>query len=395
MTRDTAEVIVIGGGIAGLALAVELKRRGMGRVAVIERSYIGSGASGRNVGRIRAMQLTEDLTQYAILCQNKYERMGDELGFNVLFWRAGYMWLLYEQSEVERMRQMLAVHHRLGVRSELLNPDEVYRLIPHLRGGEPVLGGMTHRRDGIVHHDAAVWAYYETARQMGVEIRQNTEVTRIDVVGGRLRGVALASGEAIAAPRAVNAAGGRSGRIAALAGVKIPNTPLRREVLVTAPVKPFLHRAITFYRPTEGWFNQTLRGEVVAGVVDPHEPPGVTAASSFDFLSRTASLIVRKMPALAGLTVIRQWAGMYDVTPDHLPLVGESTEVTWFSQANGWSGRGMLLAPFTMELLAEEMTTSTHPTLLRPFDANRFVGREAADTWERDYYRRYDKKGDG
>jgi len=95
-----------------------------------------------------------------------------------------------------------------------------------------------------------------------------------------------------------------------MAGIQIPNNLIRREVLVTAPVKPFLNHAITFYRPTEGWFNQTLRGEVVAGVVDPLESSGVNSASSFDFLSRTASLLVRKIPVLADLAFIRQWAGM-------------------------------------------------------------------------------------
>lgn len=385
---EAAEVVIVGGGIGGLALAVELRRRGFGRTVVVERSYVGSGASGRNVGRLRAIQLTEDLTRFALLCQAKYQRMGEEFGFNVLFWRAGYMWLLYEPEEVERMRPLVSMHHRLGVRSELLDPEDVYRLIPHLRSGEAVVGGLTHAGDGIVHHDAAVWAYFETARRLGVEVLQNTLVTGIKVAGGQVRGISVGS-EEIATPRVVNAAGGWSAGTAALAGLRIPNRPLRREVLVTAPVKPFLNRAITFYRPTEGWFNQTLRGEVVAGVVDPDEPLGVNSSSSFKFLSRTATLLVRKMPALANLPVIRQWAGMYDVTPDHMPLVGGSSEVKGFYQSNGWSGRGMLLAPYSMELLASEIITGARPALLRPFDPDRFVGVEPSDVLEHDYYQRY------
>jgi sarcosine oxidase, subunit beta len=391
---STADIVIVGGGIAGLSLAVELKRCGFGRVVVAERSYVGSGATGRNVGRIRSMQLTEDLTRFAMRCQAKYERMGDELDANVLFWRAGYMWLLYAADEVERMRPVVAMHHRLGVRSELLDPEGVYRLIPHLRGGEPILGGVTSARDGIVHHDAAVWAYYDVARRLEVEVRQQIEVTDIEVVGDRVQAVALGA-ERIATPRVVNAAGAWSRQIAALAGIRIPNTPLRREVLVTAPVKPFLNRALTFYRPTEGWFNQTLRGEVVAGVVDPNEPEGVTSRSSFDFLVRTATLLVRKMPALADLTVIRQWAGMYDVTPDHMPLIGEARAVMGFYQANGWSGRGMLLAPYSMELLAQEIVTGERSTLLQPFEAGRFMGHEGLGELERDYYRRYAPAGLG
>lgn len=390
---ELADVVIVGGGIAGLALAVELQRRRLGRVVLVERKYIGSGASGRNVGRIRAMQLTEELTRLALLCQEKYERMGEELGCNVLFWRAGYMWLLYEAEEVERMRPVVAMHHRLGVRSQLLDPPGVYRLFPHLRGGEPVVGGVTHARDGIVHHDATLWAYFENARRLGVDVRQHVGVSKIEVVGGQVRGISAGS-DKIATPHIVNAAGGWAKEIAGLAGVQIPNRPLRREVLVTAPVKPFLNGAITFYRPTEGWFNQTLRGEMVAGVVDPDEPVRVNAASSFEFLTRTATLLVRKMPVLADMTVIRQWAGMYDVTPDHLPLLGESREVKGLYQANGWSGRGMLLAPYTMELLAEEMTSGAVPPMLRPFDPNRFVGSSWAEVDERDYYKRYSLTSD-
>ena len=156
---NTADIVMIGGGIAGLSLAVELKRRKAGHVVLIERNYIGSGASGRNVGRIRAMQLTESLTRYAILCQKKYDQMAEALGYNVLFWRASYLRLLYDSDEIKRMRPIVDMHHRLGVQSELLDPGDVYRLLPQLREGEPLAGSVTNDSDGIVHHDAVVWAH--------------------------------------------------------------------------------------------------------------------------------------------------------------------------------------------------------------------------------------------
>jgi sarcosine oxidase subunit beta len=172
-----------------------------------------------------------------------------------------------------------------------------------------------------------------------------------------------------------------------------PNRPIRREVLVTAPLRRSIDAAITFYRPTEGWFNQTLRGEVVMGVVDPDEPAGVEQASSATFLRRTASVITRKAPALADVTVIRQWAGMYDISPDHLPLVGPTRQLDGWWQANGWSGRGMLLAPYLAELLATRMATGSGPERLGMFDPDRF--KPAAETsagQEQDYYARYAKR---
>jgi len=151
----TAAVVIVGAGIAGLGFARELTARGIRDVVVVERGYPGGGATGRNVARIRAMQLTEELTHIARACQAKYERMGQELGFNVLFYRLGYAWVLYEPDEVERMRTIVEMHHRIGVRSALLSPDETLRRLPILRGGEPVAGAVLND-DAIVHHDAVI-----------------------------------------------------------------------------------------------------------------------------------------------------------------------------------------------------------------------------------------------
>ena len=156
----SAEVVIVGAGIGGLAFARELAARGVRDIVVLERGYPGGGATGRNVARIRAMQLTEDLTHVARACQAKYDRMGEELGFNVLFYRLGYAWVLYDADEVERMRSIVEMHHRIGVASQFLSPDDTLRRLPILRGGDPVAGAVLND-DAIVHHDAVVWAHLE------------------------------------------------------------------------------------------------------------------------------------------------------------------------------------------------------------------------------------------
>jgi sarcosine oxidase subunit beta len=383
----TAEVVIVGGGIGGLALARELLAQGMRDIVIVERGYPGSGATGRNVARIRAMQLTEALTHVARACQDKYDRMGDELDFNVLFYRLGYAWVLYETEELERMRDIVAMHHRIGVQSALLSPDDTLRRLPVLRGGDPVAGAVLND-DAIVHHDAVVWAHLEHLAGRPVRLLSGTTVRGIEAGAGGVEAVETDRGR-IETRIVVNAAGGWSGELNALARVAAPNRPLRREVLVTAPLRRSIDAAITFYRPTEGWFNQTLRGEVVMGVVDPEEPHGVDQTSSAAFLRRTASLVTRKAPALADATVIRQWAGMYDVSPDHLPLVGPTRQLDGWWQANGWSGRGMLLAPYLAELLATRMTTGAIPSRLEMFDPDRFDAAAPATGSEQDYYARY------
>lgn len=381
-----ADVVIVGAGIGGLAIARELLATGMRDIVIVERGYAGSGATGRNVGRIRAMQLTEELTHVARACQDKYERMGEELAFNVLFYRMGYAWVLYDPDEVERMRAIVAMHHRIGVRSALLTPDDTLRRLPVLRGGDPVAGAVLND-DAIVHHDAVVWAHLEHLAGREVQLLTETVVLGIDVGDAGVEAVETDRGR-IETRVVVNAAGGWSGELNALARVVAPNRPYRREVLVTAPLRRSIDAAITFYRPNEGWFNQTLRGEVVMGVVDPEEPAGVQQASSAAFLRRTASIITRKAPALADATVIRQWAGMYDISPDHLPLVGSTRQLDGWWQANGWSGRGMLLAPYLAELLATRMATGASPQRLEMFDPDRFDSGAAASS-EQDYYARY------
>ena len=385
-----ADVVIVGAGIGGLAIARELLARGVRDIVIVERGYPGSGATGRNVARIRAMQLTEPLTHVARACQDKYDRMGDDLGFNVLFYRLGYAWVLYDTDEVDRMREIVAMHHRIGVRSALLSPEDTLRRLPVLVGGEPVAGAVLND-DAIVHHDAVVWAHLEHLAGRGVRLFPETTVRAITVGDGGVEAVETDRGR-ISTRVVVNAAGGWSGELNALAGVLAPNRPLRREVLVTAPLRRSIDAAITFYRPMEGWFNQTLRGEVVMGVVDPDEPEGLDQASSPAFLRRTASVITRKAPALADATVIRQWAGMYDISPDHLPLVGPTRQLEGWWQANGWSGRGMLLAPYLAELLATRLATGVAPERLEMFDPDRFDPAAPATGTDQDYYARYARR---
>ena len=384
---SSAEVVIVGAGIGGLAFARELAARGVHDIVILERGYPGSGATGRNVARIRAMQLTEELTHVARACQAKYDRMGEELGFNVLFYRLGYAWVLYDTDELERMRSIVDMHHRIGVASQFLSPDDTLRRLPVLRGGDPVAGAVLND-DAIVHHDAVVWAHLEHLAGTSVRVMPGVSVQGIAAGDKGVQAVETDRGR-IATRAVLNAAGGWSTQLNALAGVSAPNRPLRREVLVTAPVQRSIDAAVTFYRPNEGWFNQTLRGEIVMGVTDPAEASGVDQRSSWDFLRRTATLITRKAPALADVAVIRQWGGMYDVSPDHQPLVGPTAQLDGWWQANGWSGRGMLLAPYLTELLADRFTSGVTPPRLAMFDPDRFAPDQASEEAAGDYYARY------
>ena len=381
-------VAVVGAGIAGLALALELRRLGC-PVTVIEARYPGAGNSTRNVGRVRRLQLTRDLTEFSCRATDKWRTVRRLTGGrNPLLYPTRYALALYEEDEPAALAPMQRMWDECGARARLVSTAELLRAVPILEGGQRPVGGVL-AEAAIVHHDAAVYAYFLAAREAGVAFRLDERAGDLERDGACATGIRTEAGELIAAEAVVNAAGGASAALARSWGIEVPNVPVRREVLVTEPRRPFMTAAVTFYRPQEGWFNQTLRGELVAGVVDPGEPEGLNESSSVRFLGRTARIVLAKAPRLGALQVVRQWAGVYDVTPDKRPLVGEYAGVRGAYALNGWSGRGILLAPLAADLLAREIAGLGRDGLLESFAADRFAERTQQATIPADYYSGY------
>ena len=275
MTAHRYDAIVVGAGIFGCALAFELSRRTRMSIAVLDRKHTSAGASSRNVGRVRAFQLTPELTRLSMAAQAKHARLTDDLGHNTLYWRNGYALVLYDADEMEVMagvQRMLMGD--FGLATELLGSDAAVKRMPVLEGGVKPAGAL-YRQDASAHHDAVMHGYRKALLKRGVTLLEQTPVTGLLRAGDRIEGVTTETAE-IRAGLVVNATGAWSRTLSAMAGLEVPNTPLRREAMVTEAVKPFMDTLITFYRPTEGWLNQTLRGEVVMGVVDEKEVPGIT-----------------------------------------------------------------------------------------------------------------------
>jgi sarcosine oxidase subunit beta len=380
-------VAVVGAGIAGLSVALELRRLGAS-VRVCDDRYPGAGNSTRNVGRIRAMQLTPDLTRFAVAARRKWGRVPALTGGrNPLLYRTRYAWLLYSEEERDRLASLEPMWAELGARANLVGAEKALNAVPVLVGGEPLVGAVLGDA-AIVQHDAAVYAYLQACTEIGVELRAGVRAEGVELAAGRVSALRTSEG-AWPADAVVNAAGGRAGAFARACGLEPPNRPVRREVLVTEPSRPFMSPAVTFYRPQEGWFNQTLRGELVAGVVDPDEPEGLTEEASLGFLGRTARILLEKAPALGELRVVRQWAGVYDLTPDRRPLVGEHERVPGLFALSGWSGRGFAFAPLAAELVARLIAFGESSTLIEAFGPDRFEGGAHDTPAVQDYYGTY------
>ena len=217
-------------------------------------------------------------------------------GRNALVYPTRYAWVLYDDDERERLATLEPMWRELGARAGIVDGAAALAAVPVLEGGERPVGAVLGEA-AIVHHDAALFGLLQACREAGVELRTGVRATGLDIAAGRVAGLET-DGGTIPAATVVNAAGAEATAVAAAFGVELQMTPVRREALVCQPSRPFMTPAVTFYRPQEGWFNQTLRGELVAGSIDPAEPEGFREDSTFRFLPRTAALLLRKAPRL-------------------------------------------------------------------------------------------------
>ena len=385
---EVADVVIVGAGLYGLAVAYELSVRKRRRITILEQRHVGYGATSRNIGRVRTSQFSELLARFAIDAFEKHRRLSNELGSNTLFWRPGYALVFYDPIELKPIPQLRQMLDGLSLPTEYYEGEAVFKRLPVLAGGR-VPAGCLIRPDASVHHDSLLNSYKHAVLKQGVRIIEGATVTGFAVTpAGHVTAVKTAQGE-ISAGLVINATGAWSREVSALAGLKVPNAPIRREVIVTEATKPYMDTMITFYRPVEGWFHQTLRGETVIGVTDPDEPLGLNMSVSAKHLARAAEQILNKAPRLSSLRVVRQWAGAYDMTPDRKSMIGPTIDRPGFIQFNGDNGRGIALGPYLAQLLAQWIDEETIPEALRDFDCNRFKGSEDTPVVMGDYYAAY------
>lgn len=371
--RDRADVVVVGAGIMGLAIAYHLARLGVTRVTVVDKGYLCGGASGRNGGGIRAQWSSEAnirLMQESIrMCR----AFASEFKINVWLRQGGYLFLARSGERAKALEDSAALQRDCGLDTRMLSPREAQRLVPEL-STDGLVAASYNPDDGVVFPWPFVWGFAQAATKLGVEIATFTEVVGFDTRGARIEGVRVrraadpdAPVHTIATNKVVNACGAWSPEIAQMLGVALPNEPHRHEICSTEPLKPWLKPLVADL--SNGlYFSQSTRGEIVGGIGQERVPPGVDHGSSHAFLGLYARALVRTCPVLGHVKVLRQWSGCYDLTPDANPIVGGVDEVEHFYQASGFMGHGFMMAPVVGKLIAEHVAAGDDAPALPMFE---------------------------
>jgi sarcosine oxidase subunit beta len=366
-------VVIVGGGIVGLASATYLARRGAD-VTVCERRSLGAGSTERSAGGIRAQFSTRVNVELSLASMDVWESFEDEFGVDIAYRRAGYLFCAREQSTADTFRETVAIQQELGVPAELLSPAEARDYCPELHADEFVAATYS-PTDGFADPHLALQGYAEAAREAGVEIRTKTAVTDVrrespaatagsdaDEREARVVGVEVGSvggpTEHLDCEYVVNAAGPWAGRVAAMAGIELPLSPQRRQIAVVDPETPVPDSVpLTIDLDTGSYFRPEREGRALVGgffgdesdsVVDPDDyRKDIDLAWTAEAMERAADTAGYFGP---DSRVARGWAGLYAVTPDHHPIVEERAG---FVNAVGFSGHGFQHAPAVGQIVAE------------------------------------------
>jgi len=346
-----ANIVIIGGGVMGASIAYHLSARGNNKILLLEKEqFFGQGATGRCAGGVRYQFSTEINIRLSLKSLTMLERFEDEIGQSIDYRQCGYLILLTDQKDLDAFKHNVQLQHRLGVQTEWLGSEDIRELLP-MMNLDDVLAGTYQPKDGLVDPNSVVMGYIKAAKRQGAEVFTGVEVTGIDVQNGRIMSVETSAGK-INTPLVVNAAGPWAGLIGRMAGVEIPITPLRRQMLTTTPLPeiptefPFVidfAQSLYFHREGEG---------LLTGMSNPDEKPGfdqeIDPAWELVHLEAAAS----RMPLLEEAGIISHWAGLYENTPDAHPIFG-ATPVEGYYVCAGFSGHGFMHGPVAGKIMGE------------------------------------------
>jgi sarcosine oxidase subunit beta len=372
--KSEYDVVVIGGGGHGLAAAYYLAAdHGIRSVAVLEQGYIGGGGTGRNTTIIRSNYLTPEGARFYQVSLELFQELSRTLDFNLFFSERGHFTLAHSTASLRTQRWRAEVNKHLGIDSDIVGPAFIQKCLPDIDlacGGHqpPVVGALYHPPGAIARHDAVAWAYARGADRRGVEIHQQTRVTGIELRDGAVAGVHTSKGF-VRTRKVLSAVAGWTTHITPMVGLRTPLVIYPLQAFVTEPLKPWLDH-IVVSASLHMYLSQSARGELVAGAsLDPYEL--ISTRSTLDFAEGLCGHLIDLFPCLGGVKVLRQWAGLSDMTPDFSPIMG-TTPVPGFYLDAGWGTWGFKATPVCGKTMAWTLAKGRDHELIRPFNLARF-----------------------
>lgn len=350
IVKSRYKVVVIGGGVIGTAVAFYLAKNGVSDVVVLEKDYLSSGSTGRCGGGIRQQWSERMNVRLAMRSVEHFKRFESEVGFDIEYFQGGYLLLAYTEEEVLLFERNTKMQQEENLDVELLSKNEASSKFSFI-DMSGVRAAAYCSSDGHANPHLTTFAYARAAERMGVEVLTHTSAENIITEDGRIVAVQTSKGK-IETEVVVNAAGGYSHEVGAMAGVELPTESYRHQIFVTEPLEHIMDPLVISFE-NNFYIRQTKAGNFIMGQGDKDELPGHNVTPTWKFLREMTEKMPKFFPFLRDVRVLRHWAGLYNMSPDAQPIIDRAVDIDNFYYAIGFSGHGFMLAPAVGEAVAE------------------------------------------
>ena len=378
--KKSYDAIIIGGGGQGLATAYYLaKEQGMNHVAVLEKGWLGGGNTGRNTTVVRSNYFYPESTRFFDHSLKRYETLAKELNYNLMLSQGGITTLAHSRHDMEHLERWSNSLQLQGIDAEMIGPEQIKQRMPLIdtsaQARYPVWGGFVQARGGVARHDAVAWGFARAADALGVDIIQNCAVSELRHSNSRIVGVETAQGF-IKSDKVALCVAGHSSVLAAMAGLALPITSQSLQAMVSEPIKPCLN-GVVLSPLVHAYVSQSDRGEIlIGGGADRY--PSYGQRGNLPVMEETLTALLALFPTLSRLKLMRQWAGIVDISPDASPIIGK-TPIRGLYLSTGWGTGGFKAIPAGGETLAYTMAHDRPHELIEPFGLDRFVSGALID----------------
>jgi sarcosine oxidase subunit beta len=366
------DVVIVGAGIVGCSIAYHLASKGLRKVLLLERDEVGSGSTARSAAGVRQQYSTELGVRMMMESVRMFLRFKDEVGVDPNFRQVGYMFLAPTEQHLDAFRRNVALQKSLGLEVYLLDPQGLQSILPELNVSD-VLGGTFCGSDGFVGPNEVCFGYASAARRLGVEIREHTPVVSISVGPGSVKVGVAGHGETVEGDLLIIAAGAWSGQVGNMAGVDLPIGPSKRYIFMTGPFSGLPDEMPMVMDVGQGIYLRKETGCVLIGLGDMGDTQGFDTQLDWSKAEIAAEKATHRIPCLMMATLARGWAGLFEQTPDHNPIIGRIPGMERLYVCSGFSGHGVMHSPIAGRLVAEDIVDGKPSIDIEPLNYRRFL----------------------